>query len=679
MSSESAREARSSRDAIYVAVRVRPMPLKAGKSGNWCAVAQDDGKTLLAVRDERKGGAYLKSQQATESIYEFDATFGPKATQEEIYETTFRRSVISLALGEISNATIMAYGATSAGKTHTILGEGSLRHGGMGNIEEEASFGVIPRAVSTLFEVLGGNNDTVKVSYLELYNEKVYDLLSGNDFEDGDPANEDNSRRKAPLLVCEDEKNGIVKVLGLAALEASSAAQVMDLVRRGSSRRTTEATGANDVSSRSHAVLMLTVGGRTVSMVDLAGSERASATGNRGARLAEAAAINRSLLALANCINALTDPTAPKPKFRDSKLTLLLKNSLEHSPIRPVRLVVLACVSPAMCSVEDTHNTLKYAHRAKTISAFSRAASDSTIDTLDNNTTIADGQRSIEKYVQHPTTNNIKQQHSISDSLLPPPPKPARGAGRRSSVAAPGRRFSVTAVPVPGDQDEESKKKNRFRRGSLVPPQPNAPLGELRKASSIAVAEARAAAIAAAQSFTQKNPPRPKRRANRSQPPPPTTNSQANVNTESLRRELDKALDNLRDAEDRAERWKAIARDGREQIEAIAAVCRACAVLPDDIGALKARWNFLESDLEAARHRFERALIDDDLQKSKITSQYQVIDKRTPLSDHNTVPDLSNTVKRCVLATSPPEKNNSSSQEEQLPSHQSNVATTTTQ
>jgi len=161
-------------------------------------------------------------------------------------------------------------------------------------------------------------------------------------------------------------------VAGVCETEAESAEEVMELLQRGNQRRTTEPTAMNVTSSRSHAVLQVTVEQREansqnvligkLSMIDLAGSERASETANRGIRLVEGANINRSLLALGNCINALASGCSFVP-YRDSKLTRLLKDSLGGN----CRTVMVANVSPNHNSYEDTLNTLKYANRAKNI------------------------------------------------------------------------------------------------------------------------------------------------------------------------------------------------------------------------------------------------------------------------------------------------------------------------
>lgn len=168
---------------------------------------------------------------------------------------------------------------------------------------------------------------------------------------------------------------GISEVGGL-----ESAQEIMELLQRGNRNRTTEPTSANETSSRSHAVLQVVVEQREkgsglvaevlvgkLSMIDLAGSERASQTNNKGLRMIEGANINRSLLALGNCITALADQAGGKQSsfvpYRDSKLTRLLKDSLGGN----CRTVMIANISPCHLNYEDTHNTLKYANRAKKI------------------------------------------------------------------------------------------------------------------------------------------------------------------------------------------------------------------------------------------------------------------------------------------------------------------------
>ena len=263
--------------------------------------------------------------------------------------------------------TVFAYGATGAGKTHTMMG--SFRADD--ELAGKSDAGIIPNALKDLFAMLQekkascehGEEYSVLVSFIEVYNEQVYDLL-------------ENSGKVLQLR--EDQERGVVVVAGVTERSAESPDTVLEFLSEGNLNRKTEATLANQVSSRSHAVLQITLkhsrkneAGRTVvtesklSLIDLAGSERASATNNRGARLQEGANINKSLLALANCINALAGDKTKKNnvKYRDSKLTHLLKSSLEGN----CNLIMIANINPSDSTYEDSHNTLKYSNRAKNI------------------------------------------------------------------------------------------------------------------------------------------------------------------------------------------------------------------------------------------------------------------------------------------------------------------------
>lgn len=178
------------------------------------------------------------------------------------------------------------------------------------------------------------------------------------------------------LKLNEDPVRGMV-VQGITEYGADSADEILELLHRGNLHRSVEPTAANEVSSRSHAVLQVTIeqseamahvtGNIRVgklSMVDLAGSERASKTDNSGQRLKEGANINRSLLALGNCITALADKNRKgHVPFRDSKMTRLLKDSLGGN----CRTVMIANISPSHRQFEETINTLKYANRAKNL------------------------------------------------------------------------------------------------------------------------------------------------------------------------------------------------------------------------------------------------------------------------------------------------------------------------
>ena len=235
-------------------------------------------------------------------------------------------------------------------------------------IGTESEPGIMVRVMEDLFRASAkegkaqGVQYKVTVSFLEVYNENIRDLLS--DVEEY-------------LDLREDPIKGPV-VASITEIETTSSQEIMSLLHQGNAKRSQAATAANEASSRSHAVLQVVVESRDrapgtvanikvgkLSLVDLAGSERAANTKNVGARLVEGANINRSLLALGNCINALGEK-GNKGNFvpyRDSKLTRLLKDSLGGN----CRTVMIANISSAESSFEETLNTLKYANRAKNI------------------------------------------------------------------------------------------------------------------------------------------------------------------------------------------------------------------------------------------------------------------------------------------------------------------------
>ncbi|KAF9550368.1 kinesin-like protein Klp5 [Mortierella hygrophila] len=288
--------------------------------------------------------------------YAFDRVFHEDAQQEEVFENTTRHLIDGVLNGY--NGTLFAYGATGCGKTHTI--SGTLEKPGI-------IFLTMQELYDRIKEVEDEKTIEVSLSYLEVYNETIRDLLTK-------PGSE--SAKPASLHLREDSAKKI-SIAGLSEHHPKGMDELMDLVLMGNENRTMSPTEANATSSRSHAVLQINICQRlktanvsedftiaTLSLIDLAGSERASATKNRGTRLTEGANINKSLLALGNCINALCDnkPKAHIP-YRDSKLTRLLKFSLGGN----CRTVMIACVSPSNQHYEETHNTLKYANRAKNI------------------------------------------------------------------------------------------------------------------------------------------------------------------------------------------------------------------------------------------------------------------------------------------------------------------------
>ncbi|KAJ3075807.1 Kinesin-like protein kif19 [Podochytrium sp. JEL0797] len=316
----------------------------------------------LCVTDFSDAQDVLRQDRPRDKIYDFDFVFSETATQAQVFEGTTKGLVDYVLQG--FNTTVFAYGATGAGKTFTMLGT----HESPGVMPQTLDHLFSQIAKSTRVQTTNGNASLpvqtfkVSLSYLEIYNENIRDLLSG---------------KPDYLELWDDRLRGSV-VAGIERVEAKTAEDVLDWLEKGNLNRTQEATEANEGSSRSHAVLQVFVARRTcnkkgqyteqngkLSMIDLAGSERAADTKNRGMRMIEGASINRSLLALGNCINALTEEgkDGKYVNYRDSKLTRLLKDSLGGN----CKTVMIANISPTSANFDETLNTLKYASRARAI------------------------------------------------------------------------------------------------------------------------------------------------------------------------------------------------------------------------------------------------------------------------------------------------------------------------
>ncbi|XP_019850423.1 PREDICTED: kinesin-like protein KIF19 isoform X2 [Amphimedon queenslandica] len=334
-----------------VALRVRPMNHEEFKMGAKVTARTVDSNLVVILDPTVDPDDILRANRSREKQYIFDYAFDQMATQDEVYEATMKRFVCDILSG--FNVTVFAYGPTGAGKTYTMLGTPN-------------SPGIMVLTLNDLFfKMKATENDviySVTMSYMEIYNEMIRDLL--------DP--------KRGILELREDVNGETVVAGLSEIEATSTVQVMDLLSKGNMCRTCEPTAANKTSSRSHAILKVVVRSRSrvmdvsqdihigcLFMVDLAGSERASVTKNRGKRMVEGAHINRSLLALGNVINALAagHDKVSYVNFRDSKLTRILKDSLGGN----AKTVMIAHISPASTSFEESRNTLKYAARSRNI------------------------------------------------------------------------------------------------------------------------------------------------------------------------------------------------------------------------------------------------------------------------------------------------------------------------
>lgn len=345
-------------DKIKVAVRVRPMNRREVELGAQCVVEMTEGQTVLYNSGKGEGRKHPKTFAFDHCFWSFDEGDSHFADQETVY-TALGTDILDNAF-QGYNACIFAYGQTGSGKSFTM----------MGTVDNK---GVIPRLCDSLFERIACAADPcmsykVEVSYMEIYNERVHDLL-------------DPRGGKQHLKVREHNILGPY-VDGLSTLAVSSYEEINNLMTEGNKSRTVAATNMNSESSRSHAVFNITltcsitdkqsgVTGEKVSkmsLVDLAGSERAVKTGAIGERLKEGSNINKSLTTLGLVISKLADQSSGKAKdafvpYRDSVLTWLLRDNLGGNS----RTVMVAAISPAADNYEETLSTLRYADRAKRI------------------------------------------------------------------------------------------------------------------------------------------------------------------------------------------------------------------------------------------------------------------------------------------------------------------------
>ena len=360
---------------VRVAVRCRPMSSKETARGCGNIVKIDEAAKTVHI----EGVADEHGNEKDSKDFTFDYSYGMESTQEQVYKD-IGDPVVTQALDGF-NCTVFAYGQTGSGKSYSMMGYGEdhgiipklnddlwSRVGTLKNKRERES--LKHEDGSAEAKALGKQDFLVTVSFLEIYNEELKDLLNPS---------------SKQLKIRESKDKGIY-VEDLCEVVVKDAPGVLELISQGNAVRRVAATKMNDTSSRSHSVFTIKIEQRTVSeleggvtktqmvkaklnLVDLAGSERAEKTGATGSTLKEGANINMSLMALGNVINALSEAGAGgKVKkhipYRDSKLTRLLQESLGGN----AATVMIAAISPADYNYDETLGTLKYAHRAKSIS-----------------------------------------------------------------------------------------------------------------------------------------------------------------------------------------------------------------------------------------------------------------------------------------------------------------------
>ncbi|XP_069325850.1 kinesin-like protein KIF18A [Eulemur rufifrons] len=360
---------------MRVVVRVRPENTKEKAAGFHKVVNVVDKHILVFDPKQEEDSFFHGKKIANRNImkrqnkdlkFVFDAVFDETSTQLEVFEHTTKPILRSFLNGY--NCTVLAYGATGAGKTHTMLGSAT---------EPGVMYLTMLDLYKCMDEIKEEKVCSTAVSYLEVYNEQIRDLLVNS----------------GPLAVREDTQKGVV-VQGLTLHQPKSSEEILQLLDNGNKNRTQHPTDMNATSSRSHAVFQIylrqqdktasinqNVRIAKMSLIDLAGSERASSTSAKGTRFVEGTNINRSLLALGNVINALADTKRKNQHipYRNSKLTRLLKDSLGGN----CQTIMIAAVSPSSVFYDDTYNTLKYANRAKDI----KSSLKSNVLNLDNHIT----------------------------------------------------------------------------------------------------------------------------------------------------------------------------------------------------------------------------------------------------------------------------------------------------
>ncbi|KAL1362227.1 kinesin-like protein KIN-7D, mitochondrial isoform X1 [Arachis duranensis] len=325
----------TSRDSISVTIRFRPLSEREYQRGDEIAWYAD-------------GDKIVRNEYHPATAYAFDRVFGPHTSTDEVYEVA-AKPVVRAAMEGV-NGTVFAYGVTSSGKTHTMHGDQDFP-------------GIIPLAIKDVFSIIQdtpGREFLLRVSYLEIYNEVINDLL--------DPTGQN-------LRVREDAQGTYVE--GIKEEVVLSPGHALSFIAAGEEHRHVGSNNFNLFSSRSHTIFTLMIESSAhgdeydgvifsqLNLIDLAGSE-SSKTETTGLRRKEGSYINKSLLTLGTVIGKLSEGKASHVPYRDSKLTRLLQSSLSgHGHVS-----LICTVTPASSNMEETHNTLKFASRAKRVEIY---------------------------------------------------------------------------------------------------------------------------------------------------------------------------------------------------------------------------------------------------------------------------------------------------------------------
>ena len=335
-----------SKKGINVFVRFRPDNQDERVRGESCVVYDPDQTTVNV------------GHNSTNHAFRFKRVMTPDCTQEQTFITT--TLPLAEAILDGYNAAVLAYGQTGSGKTHTIFGPGYDRPEHVDRADPEQR-GVVPRLLQALFHEMSSNFDSqvyyaLSASYIQIYLEKIYDLLIPS---------------KEPLKLYQDTLKGLW-LTDATKVPVKNIKEVLNILVLGTKQRVTAATLSNPDSSRSHALLLLTLHkhientgmhrASQIYLVDLCGSEKIEKTGATDERLKEAQNINKSLLSLGNIISALSEKKRHIP-YRDSKLTRLLQNCFGGNSFTSLIL----CCSSNSYNAGETLSTLRFGDRASHI------------------------------------------------------------------------------------------------------------------------------------------------------------------------------------------------------------------------------------------------------------------------------------------------------------------------
>ncbi|KAK4134137.1 kinesin-domain-containing protein [Trichocladium antarcticum] len=401
----------SNANSIKVVARFRPQNRIEIESGGQ-PIVKFDGQDTCSIDSREAQGSFT-----------FDRVFDMSCMQADIFDFSIKPTVDDILNGY--NGTVFAYGQTGAGKSYTMMGN---------SIDDEDGKGVIPRIVEQIFtNILSSAANieyTVRVSYMEIYMEKIRDLLA--------PQNDN--------LPIHEEKNRGVYVKGLLEIYVSSVQEVFEVMRRGGNARAVAATNMNQESSRSHSIFVITITQKNVEtgsaksgqlfLVDLAGSEKIGKTGASGQTLEEAKKINKSLSALGMVINSLTDGKSSHIPYRDSKLTRILQESLGGNS----RTTLIINCSPSSYNDAETLGTLRFGMRAKSIK--NKAKVNAELSPAELKSMVAKAKTQITSFEKYIATLETEVQQWRAGETVPkekwvPPISSDRAARPESRLARP--------------------------------------------------------------------------------------------------------------------------------------------------------------------------------------------------------------------------------------------------